>query len=62
MVVSPDNFPFMVIGNKADLDDKRSVSEDQAKRYMNEIGLECEYVETSAKDNTNIENAFRSLA
>ena len=31
MVVSPETFPFMVIGNKADLDENRAVSSDAAK-------------------------------
>ena len=62
MVVSPDTFPFMVIGNKSDLEDKRTVSADQAKRVINDLGLECEHAETSAKDSSNIESAFKALA
>ena len=31
MVVSPDSFPFMVIGNKSDLEqDRRAVNVDEA--------------------------------
>jgi len=59
MVVSPDTFPFMVIGNKSDLEEKRTVSADEAKRYISNIGLECEHAETSAKDSMNIEMAFK---
>ena len=62
MVVSPDTFPFMVIGNKSDLEEKRTVSADEAKRYISNLGLECEHAETSAKDSTNIEMAFKKLA
>ena len=62
MVVSPDTFPFMVIGNKSDLEEKRTVSADQAKRVISELGLECEHAETSAKDNKNVEMAFKKLA
>ena len=62
MVVSPDTFPFMIIGNKSDLEEKRTVSADEAKRYISNLGLECEHAETSAKDSTNIEMAFKKLA
>jgi hypothetical protein len=34
MVTSPDNFPFMVIGNKLDLEDEaRAVATATAKEY-----------------------------
>ena len=62
MVVSPDTFPFMVIGNKSDLEEKRTVSAEQAQRVISDLGLECEHAETSAKDSTNIEMAFKKLA
>ena len=62
MVVSPDTFPFMVIGNKSDLEEKRTVSADEAKRYMSELGLDCEHAETSAKNNNNVDMAFKALA
>ena len=62
MVVSPESFPFMIIGNKADLEDKRQVSTDEAKKYISDLGLEgIEHEETSAKDNTNIDIAFKKL-
>ena len=51
MVVQPDNFPFMVIGNKSDLEDSRVVSKEQAQRVVNELGPDIDLVESSAKDN-----------
>ena len=51
MVVQPDNFPFMVIGNKSDLEDSRVVSKDQAQRVVDELGPNIDLVESSAKDN-----------
>ena len=51
MVVQPDNFPFMVIGNKSDLEDSRVVSMDQAQRVVDELGPNIDLVESSAKDN-----------
>ena len=51
MVVSPDNFPFMVIGNKSDLEESRVVGLDQATKVVKELGPDIELVEASAKDN-----------
>ena len=62
MVVQPDTFPFMVIGNKADLDAQRAISTDAAKKAVMELGPGIEHIETSAKDNTNVTQAFSSLA
>jgi Ras-related protein Rab-7A len=51
MVVSPDSFPFMVIGNKNDLeDDKRAVDKDQALKYVKNLGDDIDHIETSAKN------------
>ena len=62
MVVSPDNFPFMVIGNKSDLEDSRVVSLDKAAKVVKELGPDIELVEASAKDNQNVTSAFMALA
>ena len=51
MVVSPDTFPFMAIGNKLDLEDHRKVSEEQAHRVLKGLGKDIDHIETSAKDN-----------
>ena len=53
----------MVIGNKADLgDEKRNVSTEQAKKKIAELGEGIEHIETSAKENTNVGDAFTHLA
>jgi GTPase SAR1 family protein len=31
MVVSPETFPFIVVGNKTDLEDARAISKEQAE-------------------------------
>ena len=49
----------LLIGNKADLKDKREVMENEAKIFASEHHFA--YLETSAKTNFNIENAFLSL-
>ncbi|XP_042411661.1 ras-related protein Rab7-like [Zingiber officinale] len=59
----PDNFPFIVLGNKADIDggNSRVVSEKKAKQWCASKG-NLPYFETSAKEGTNVEAAFQCIA
>ncbi|MEM2637379.1 MAG: GTP-binding protein [Candidatus Korarchaeota archaeon] len=52
--------PVILIGNKADLADAREVSPAAAKKFAKEIG--CEYLETSALDGSNVNDAFEIIA
>jgi Ras-related protein Rab-5C len=47
-------------GNKADLEDQRAVTQDQAKAFAEEAGLL--FFETSAKARTGVEAVFKELA
>jgi small GTP-binding protein len=58
-VKDPENFPFLVLGNKVDMEGERVVDEDDAKSWC-QINGELPYFETSAKDNTNVDLAFSS--
>ena len=58
-VKDPENFPFVVLGNKVDMEEERVVHEDDAKSWCQTNG-ELPYFETSAKDNTNVDLAFSS--
>ena len=53
-------FPILVLGNKIDDDSARVVPKDQAAEWARERNLM--YFETSAKDNINVEQAFKELA
>ncbi|KAL9253487.1 Ras-related protein [Drosera capensis] len=59
----PENFPFVVLGNKVDVDggNSRVVSAKKAKAWCASKG-NIPYFETSAKDGTNVEAAFRCIA
>lgn len=60
-VKTPENFPFLVVANKLDLANaKREIDEEEARMWCVESG-KLPYIETSAKDATNVEAAF-SLA
>ncbi|GMH11863.1 hypothetical protein Nepgr_013704 [Nepenthes gracilis] len=59
----PENFPFVVLGNKVDVDggNGRVVSAKKAKAWCASKG-NIPYFETSAKDGTNVEAAFECIA
>ncbi len=58
----PDSFPFIVLGNKVDVDEsKRVVSEKRAAAWCQAKG-NIPYFETSAKEATNVEQAFQTIA
>ncbi|CAO3642484.1 unnamed protein product [Mucor hiemalis] len=50
----------LLVGNKSDLVDKKVVDTDQAKEFAD--GLHIPLLETSAKDATNVEQAFLTMA
>ncbi|XP_029580596.1 ras-related protein Rab-8A-like [Salmo trutta] len=50
----------MVLGNKCDINDKRQVSKERGEKLALEYGIK--FMETSAKANINVENAFLTLA
>jgi Ras-related protein Rab-7A len=57
-----DTFPFVVLGNKADLaSSRRQVSLNKAKAWCQGKG-DIPNFETSAKDATNVEQAFHTIA
>ncbi|XP_019369227.1 PREDICTED: ras-related protein Rab-8A isoform X4 [Crocodylus porosus] len=59
MHASPD-VEKMILGNKCDANDKRQVSREQGEKLAASFGIK--FMETSAKANINIENAFFTLA
>eukprot|EP01080_Neovahlkampfia_damariscottae_P005846 gene5846-9669_t len=55
-----NDFPFVVVGNKVDCDETRVISCDKATKWCNSQGFP--YFETSAKEGTNVIEAFQVLA
>ncbi|KAF4627000.1 hypothetical protein G7Y89_g11158 [Cudoniella acicularis] len=58
----PDNFPFVVLGNKIDVEEnKRVISSKRAMTFCQSKGG-IPYFETSAKEAINVEQAFEVIA
>ena len=53
-------FPFMVLGNKSDLEDERKVKESKIESWLEDNGGH-KYYETSAKEGDNVDKAFRKI-
>lgn len=53
------NLPILLVGNKSDLIDKRTVSEQEGRELACELG--CKFLEASAKDCINVEQAFSNI-
>lgn len=56
----PEKFPFLVAANMLDKADERRVPEETARRWCDET--DTAYFETSAKEATNIDEAFIAIA
>eukprot|EP00695_Tsukubamonas_globosa_P000677 TRINITY_DN159_c0_g1_i4.p1 TRINITY_DN159_c0_g1~~TRINITY_DN159_c0_g1_i4.p1 ORF type:complete len:237 (-),score=87.62 TRINITY_DN159_c0_g1_i4:55-765(-) len=57
----PDNFPFVVIGNKTDMESQRVIPQKRALAWCQAKG-NIPYFETSAKEAINVEQAFQVIA
>lgn len=54
-----DSFPVVIVGNKCDLEGERQVSFEEGQELARQVG--CTFVETSAKQRINVEDAFYQL-
>lgn len=50
----------LLVGNKSDLTTKRAVTYEQGKEFADSLGIE--FIETSAKNATNVEKAFLAMS
>lgn len=58
-VKSDENIPFLLVGNKADLEDRRQVTIEEAQTRAQQWNVP--YVETSAKTRANVDKVFFDL-
>ncbi|XP_047383256.1 ras-related protein R-Ras2-like [Sciurus carolinensis] len=54
-----DEFPIILIGDKADLDHQRQVTQEEGQQLARQ--LEVTYMEASAKIRMNVDQAFHEL-
>uniref|UniRef100_A0A4X2L148 Cullin 5 n=1 Tax=Vombatus ursinus TaxID=29139 RepID=A0A4X2L148_VOMUR len=59
MYVQPFRIVFLLVGHKCDLVSQRQVSREEAEKMSAACGMK--YIETSAKDATNVEESFTIL-
>lgn len=53
------NIVILLVGNKSDLEDRREVSFEKAQQYAEKRGMA--FIETSALDSSNVEQAFEQV-
>ncbi|KAG9355951.1 hypothetical protein JZ751_000795 [Albula glossodonta] len=58
-VKEDESVPFLLVGNKSDLEDRRQVNVEEAKLRAEQWGVS--YVETSAKTRANVDKVFFDL-
>ncbi|CCU97472.1 unnamed protein product [Malassezia sympodialis ATCC 42132] len=54
-----DHFPMVLVANKCDLEQEREITTAEGYAFARDIG--CPFVETSAKQRVNVDEAFNDL-
>lgn len=57
--IEPPQLPFLIIGNKADLENSRQISREAGEGLAARLGVK--YMESSAKTNENVSESFQYL-
>jgi len=58
-VKDANSVPFMLVGNKADMEEKRVVQRSELEEKAKKLG--CKFMETSAKSRQNVDEIFTEL-
>lgn len=53
------DIPMILVGNKSDEEDHRKIKKETGQKYVDELFRECSFIETSAKTNSNVQEAFQ---
>ena len=57
-----ENVNKLLVGNKSDLTSKRQVETEAAREFAGSVSPSIPFLETSAKNATNVEDAFMTMA
>lgn len=52
---------MILVGTKCDEEENRKVKTDTAQKYVNDVFKSCSFIETSAKTNHNVQEAFQVI-
>ncbi|KAJ7661366.1 small GTPase superfamily, partial [Mycena polygramma] len=58
-VKNQDSFPVVIVANKCDLEYERQIGKAEGRTHATHLG--CKFIETSARDYINVEEAFTTL-
>ena len=58
---NPGKFPFVLVGNKTDLEEERQVSAADAQKWVKACSGDMPFVETSALNGQNVQQAFIAM-
>lgn len=61
-VTDREDMPLLLVANKTDLEDQRKVTKEEAMELAKSWGASCAYMETSAKEDHAVQDAFEALA
>lgn len=53
--------PIILVGNKIDLEEQRSVTKEEGENQSKKFGDFCKWIETSAKTGENVDSVFEEL-
>jgi Ras-related protein Rab-22 len=62
ITLGPENIVICIAGNKADLNNEREIDFEMALNYAKEVGDDTVCLETSAKEDTNVNMLFKQIA
>lgn len=61
-VIDREDMPVLLVANKSDHEEQRKVSREEALTLAQSWGPSCQYMETSAKEDQEVQVAFENLA
>ena len=56
-----EDVPMILVGTKCDEEENRKVKTEAAQKYVADVFKSCSFIETSAKTNHNVQEAFQEL-
>lgn len=58
-ILEGEDVPMILVGTKCDEEENRKVKTETAQKYVSDVFKSCSFIETSAKTNHNVQEAFQ---